>query len=74
MKEWIEAVQNELGLAVTIDETAILDVARDAAHAIERKAAPITTFLLGVAVANGADASAATEKIATLARNWPAST
>lgn len=71
MKEWIDAVQKELGLTAAIDETAILDVARDAAHTIERKAAPITTFLLGIAVAGGADAKDATEKIRALAKNWP---
>ena len=74
MKRWIDAVQKELDLAVEIDEGAILDVARDAAHTIERKAAPITTYLLGIAVAGGADAKEATEKIATLAKNWPRST
>ena len=32
-----------------------LDVARDAAHAVDRPAAPITTFLLGYAVAKAGD-------------------
>jgi hypothetical protein len=34
----------------------ILDVARDVAHAIERPAAPVTTYLLGLAAGrSGAD-------------------
>lgn len=72
MDKWIEAVKKELGVNIDIDHGSILDVARDAAHAIERKAAPITTFLLGFAVAAGADAKEATKKIADLAKNWPA--
>lgn len=72
MKEWIEAVQKELGINVNLDHELILDVARDAAHVIERKAAPVTTFLLGFAVAAGADAKEVTKKIAELAKNWPA--
>jgi len=32
----------------------LLDLARDAAHNVERKSAPITTYLLGVAVGRGA--------------------
>ena len=34
--------------------TTLLDLARDAAHEIERPAAPLTTFLVGVAVGRGA--------------------
>lgn len=71
MNTWADAVQKELGLNVSIDVDSILDVARVAAHAIERPAAPITTFLLGIAVANGADFVEACDKIAVLAKAWP---
>ena len=71
MDKWIEAVKKELGINVDIDHDSILDIARDAAHTIERKAAPVTTYLLGFAVAAGADAMEAAEKIAALAKNWP---
>lgn len=71
MQEWIDAVQKELGLSVKLDVDAILDAARDAAHSIERKAAPVTTFLLGHAVAAGADLKESAAKIAELAKNWP---
>ena len=40
MNDWIAAVQKELGVDVSFDTDAILDVAREAAHATERKAAP----------------------------------
>ena len=38
-----------------VDAQLLLDVARDAAHAVDRPAAPITTFLLGYAVAKAGD-------------------
>jgi hypothetical protein len=34
-----------------VDEGLVLDVARDAAHSVDRPAAPITTYLLGYAAA-----------------------
>jgi Domain of unknown function (DUF6457) len=46
--------------------TELLDVARDAAHGVARPAAPLTTFLLGVAVGRGAsvnDAAAAIRRV-----------
>lgn len=71
MDKWIHAVQKELGINVDVDQESILNLARDAAHTIERKAAPITTFLLGVAVAGGADPKAAAKQIELLAGSWP---
>lgn len=72
MNEWIEKVKKELGVTFDLDIDSILETARDAAHTVERKAAPVTTFLLGYAVAAGADLEAATKKIAELAKKWPA--
>lgn len=71
MNEWIDAVKKELGLTISCDVDTILDIARDAAHTIERPAAPVTTFLLGVAVAQGATQQEAAEKISALAKGWP---
>lgn len=55
---WLAAVAEELGLAdQELDEESVrilLDLARDAAHEVERVAAPLTTFLAGVAVGRGA--------------------
>ncbi|MDP9118498.1 MAG: DUF6457 domain-containing protein [Actinomycetota bacterium] len=48
--EWIAALAAELGVdAALIDRDLILDVARDAAHAVARPAAPLATFLVGLA-------------------------
>lgn len=74
MDKWINAVQKELGINVDVDQESILNLARDAAHTIERKAAPITTFLLGIAVAGGADPKEAAKRIELLAGNWPVDT
>ena len=50
MERWITEVCTALGLDPSaVDMTALLDVARDAAHAVARPAAPITTFLVGLA-------------------------
>jgi hypothetical protein len=75
MKNWTDAVCAELDLPsdVDVDVDAILDVARVAAHAVERTAAPVTTFLLGSAVAGGMDVNVAVAKIQALVKTWPTS-
>lgn len=51
---WVRALAAELGVdAEVVDVAALLDVARDAAHGVARPATPLTTFLLGYAVAAG---------------------
>ncbi|WP_017579496.1 DUF6457 domain-containing protein [Nocardiopsis valliformis] len=70
--EWSELVRAELELAGTDplqkpDVDRILDLARDAAHSVARPAAPLTTYLLGVAVGQGADPQAAAAALSRLA-------
>ncbi len=72
MDQWIDAVRAELGISTHVDIEAILDVARIAAHSIERPAAPVTTYLLGIAVAGGANLEDARRRIEALAESWPA--
>lgn len=67
MDEWIVDVKAALGLDVDVDIDLLLEVARDAAHNVTRPAAPITTYLLGIAVANGQDAKSAAARIQQLA-------
>lgn len=71
MDEWIEAVRAELGVDAEVDLPTILDVAKVAAHSVERPAAPVTTYLLGIAVAQGMDATEASRRITDLAAAWP---
>ena len=70
MKTWIDAVCAELNLPADVDLDVILDVARVAAHSVERPAAPVTTFLLGAAVAAGMDVKVGAAKIQALAATW----
>ena len=59
MQDWLDEVAAELGVDPgIIDVDAILDLARAAAHGVQRPAAPLTTFLAGYALgAAGADHS-----------------
>ena len=80
LDSWVKALEAELGLPPeTIDVGAVLDLARDAAHAVERPAAPLTTYAVGDAAGlaaagdMGATASAgpdAAEKASNLAARW----
>lgn len=47
-EEWINTLSQQLDLSLDfLDKEEILDLTREVAHNIERKAAPLTTFLLG---------------------------
>jgi hypothetical protein len=70
MDEWIDAVRLELDLDTTVDMNVILDLARVAAHNVARPAAPITTFLLGVAAARGDDVADVARRLEALASGW----
>lgn len=69
LDDWIDAVREALDLR-PIDANLVLDLARDVAHGVARPAAPLTAYLVGVAVGRGADPRAAAEKITALARDW----
>lgn len=72
--DWVAAVRDALGITDDVDVALLLDLSREAAHAVARPAAPVTTYLLGLAVARGADAAQAAETLAELAREWPSPT
>ena len=73
LDEWLAALAAELGVEdFTFDNDAIhtlLDFARDAAHEIARPAAPLSTFLIGVAVGRGQPLGAAAAQATELAMN-----
>jgi hypothetical protein len=48
---------------------ALLDVARDCAHEVEKVAAPLSTFLVGVAVGRGQPLEEAAAQATALARS-----
>lgn len=50
LADWIDALAQRLDIDPDdVDLKAVLDLARDAAHNIERPAAPVTTFMVGYA-------------------------
>jgi hypothetical protein len=71
LSTWLDAVSTELSITeVELDNNSIhtlLDLARDSAHEVERLAAPLTTFLVGVAVGQGQSLGAAAAKVTALA-------
>jgi hypothetical protein len=72
LDDWVTAVCVELGIDRSlIDERVILDLARDAAHQIDRPAAPVTAFLLGVAVGRGQPLGPTAERLSAMAAAWP---
>lgn len=74
LHDWIDELCDALDIDVEVDEALILDLARDAAHAVEKPAAPITTFLLGYAAALKGGNQEAVEDLAeratVLAEKW----
>ncbi|MEU8070902.1 MULTISPECIES: DUF6457 domain-containing protein [unclassified Micromonospora] len=72
LDDWVTAVCAELDLdPAGVPVSAVLDVARDVAHQVVRPGAPVTAYLLGVAVGRGADPAAAAERLIALAGSWP---
>ena len=72
MDEWLAAACAELDIEGEIDVDAVPDLARDVAHGVERPAAPVSTFLLGLAVGRGGDLKAAAAQLTSLANGWQA--
>ena len=66
LPSWVAQVSAELGVdPALVDIAAVLDLARDAAHGVARPAAPLTTFLVGLAAGQqGGDAAAIAALIA----------
>jgi molybdopterin-guanine dinucleotide biosynthesis protein A len=71
LEDWVRAVHTALNLDGETDAGLVLDLARDVAHGVARPAAPLTAYLLGVAVGRGADPRVAAATVAALANSWP---
>jgi hypothetical protein len=70
LDEWLIEAADELGLDPgEVDIDAVLDLTRDIAHDVARPAAPLTAFLLGLALGRGGgpDAVEALEALVALA-------
>ena len=71
LEEWAAAVCGELGLdPAALDSRLVLDLARDVAHGVARPAAPLTAYLLGVAVGQGRPPAESAAAISRLAAQW----
>src|SRR5690606_8214602 len=54
LDEWTAAACAALGLdPATVSRDLVLDLARDVAHGVARPAAPLSTYLVGLAVGRG---------------------
>ena len=66
LHDWIDELCDVLDIDADVDEGLILDLAKVVADNVQRAAAPVSAYLLGVAVGR-ADADAAqTERLAAL--------
>jgi hypothetical protein len=78
LADWVTAVSRELGLVGVLEGIelvdTVLDLTADVAHGVSRPGAPVTAFLVGVAVGRAADPTVATRDyaatIAGLAAGW----
>jgi hypothetical protein len=71
LDRWIEAACGELGIdRAEVDERLILDLARDAAHRVDRPAAPVTAFLAGIAVGSGQSLADVARRLTELTERW----
>jgi molybdopterin-guanine dinucleotide biosynthesis protein A len=69
---WLKQVAATLGIPETeIPVNALLDLTRDVAHNVERKSAPLTTFLIGLAAGKtGASEKELIEKVEQAIKDW----
>lgn len=72
MDNWVDALTRALELPSGVDTETVLDVARDVAHNVERRAAPVTTYLVGVAVGAGMAPEVAVQRVRELVNGWSA--
>jgi molybdopterin-guanine dinucleotide biosynthesis protein A len=71
LDRWIETACAEVGLQPDeVAVAAVLGLARDVAHGVERPAAPLTAFLLGLAVGRGQPLDDAARRLSELAARW----
>jgi hypothetical protein len=73
LDDWTAALCAELGIdPAQVSVKTILDLARVAAHSVDRPAAPLTTYLVGLAVGQGMPLEATAAHVEQLAAGWAA--
>ncbi len=69
LSEFVTLACAELGVAESdIDTTLVLDLAREVAHNTVRPAAPVSAYLLGLAVGRGGDPAELAARLTALAQ------
>ena len=71
LEDWLNVACLELGVSRDeLDRDLVLDLARDVAHNVARPGAPLTAYLMGVAVGRGASPETAAARLSELAVGW----
>lgn len=74
LHDWVDELCDVLDLEHEADEALVLDLARVVAHQVARPGAPLTAYLLGVAVgrldADPDTVEAMAERVRALAESW----
>ena len=70
LDEWTEAVCADLGLDPGTSQKTVLNLTRVIAHLVDRPAAPLTAYFLGVSVGRGEPLAETAARIQQLARAW----
>ncbi|WP_420111663.1 DUF6457 domain-containing protein [Pseudactinotalea sp.] len=75
IQDWIEHLCTTLDVdSSAVELRALLDMTRDVAHHVDRPAAPVSAFIVGLAAAREGGMReavlAASERAATAARTW----
>ena len=76
LDDWTATVVAELGIADLVDGSTrdlVLDMTKDVAHGVARPAAPLTAYLMGLAVGRAGSADEATAyaaRISEMALAW----
>jgi hypothetical protein len=74
LDDWVAKAAHELGLdPAEVPTQAVLDLAKDVAHGVVRPGAPVTAYLMGLAVGRGAQPAVVAERLSELALSWRAS-
>lgn len=75
MRAWLDLVEAETGVgpeALADLQAPVLDLISTVAHGPSRPGAPLTAFLVGIAVGRGADGAELVSRLARLAESQPA--
>lgn len=75
LEQWLTDAVDALGVGAgwsPADQDLVLNLARDVAHGVARPAAPLTTYLAGIAVGRGMSPADAAARIAALVAASPA--